>query len=125
MNKLIVLILLSCFYSCSSHPPIDINKPESRDTIRLVFNDHKYHYRYCYQDLYKDSPHQDWPKFKITIKFEIIKSGKTNNVVINEKIPKALKNCIIEETLHLKFPRVEGSNKVEVKQPFNFYPKRN
>ena len=95
------------------------------DVIRRILREHIPQFRYCYQKEL-DRSSEDSVSGTIGLQFTIGASGHVSRAGISNrtKLPGHVKNCVVRVLRGIQFPRPMGGGTVEVKQPFNFYPKR-
>lgn len=95
------------------------------DVIRRILRDNIPFFRSCYQ---KELDRNSSSRVSGTIKlvFSIGASGHVSRAGVDGRtklVPK-VKKCVVGVLRGIKFPRPLGGGTVDVKQPFNFYPKR-
>ncbi|MEX1100023.1 MAG: AgmX/PglI C-terminal domain-containing protein, partial [Bacteriovoracaceae bacterium] len=95
------------------------------DVIRRILREHIPQFRYCYQKEL-DRANDDQVSGTIGLLFTIGASGHVSKAGISNRSGLAghVKNCVVRVLRGIQFPRPLGGGTVEVKQPFNFYPKR-
>lgn len=95
------------------------------DTIRRILIEHIPQFRYCYQkqlDAAASSFHG-----VVKMNFDIGASGHVAKAAVEattEGMPDDVRGCVRDVLMGIKFPAPQGGGTVEVRQPFNFYPKR-
>ncbi len=94
------------------------------DVIRRILREHIPQFRYCYQ---KELDRNAAKKVQGTIRllFTIGASGHVARAGVDgrTRLPKDVKRCVVGVLNGIQFPRPLGGGTVDVKQPFNFYPK--
>ena len=95
------------------------------DVIRRILRDHIPFFRSCYQKELDRNTGRDISG-TIRLDFTIGASGHVANAGVDGRsgLPSNVKRCAIGVLRGIKFPRPMGGGTVDVKQPFNFYPKR-
>lgn len=95
------------------------------DIIRKILRDNIPFFRSCYQ---KELDARGGSKISGTIRlvFSIGASGHVSRAGVDgrTKLPIPVKRCVVNVLRGIKFPRPMGGGTVDVKQPFNFMPKR-
>ncbi len=95
------------------------------DVIRRILRDNIPFFRSCYQ---KELDRSSSSNVSGTIKldFTIGASGHVSRAGVDgsSRLPANVKRCVIGVLRGIKFPKPMGGGTVDVKQPFNFYPKR-
>lgn len=95
------------------------------DIIRKILRDNIPFFRSCYQ---KELDARGGKNISGTIRliFTIGASGHVSRAGVDgrTKLPVPVKKCVINVLRGIKFPRPLGGGTVDVKQPFNFMPKR-
>ena len=95
------------------------------DVIRRILRENIPQFRYCYQKELDRSQSRDISGM-IRLVFTIGASGHVSRAGIDgrTKLPRYVKKCVVGVLRGIQFPRPLGGGTVDVKQPFNFYPKR-
>ena len=95
------------------------------DVIRRILREHIPQFRYCYQKEL-DRASNDNLSGTIGLQFTIGASGHVSRAGLSgrTRLPGPVKRCVVNVLRGIQFPRPLGGGTVEVKQPFNFYPKR-
>jgi outer membrane biosynthesis protein TonB len=95
------------------------------DVIRRILREHIPQFRYCYQKELDRSSNRDISGM-IRLLFTIGASGHVSRAGVDgrTKLPSHVKKCVVGVLRGIQFPRPMGGGTVDVKQPFNFYPKR-
>ncbi len=95
------------------------------DVIRRILRDHIPFFRSCYQKELDRNTGRDISG-TIRLDFTIGASGHVANAGVDGRsgLPSNVKRCVVGVLRGIKFPRPMGGGTVDVKQPFNFYPKR-
>ncbi len=122
VNKSSVLILLIQFilYSCATnYEPIDVKTDNGKDIIKSVLLESRFEYKICYEQHLFD----EGSKINgiIKTKFEIVKDGSVSRVEVNGLDDTELKKCLIDKLRNTKFPSLKNTDRLEVKQDFNFF----
>jgi pSer/pThr/pTyr-binding forkhead associated (FHA) protein/outer membrane biosynthesis protein TonB len=95
------------------------------DVIRRILRDNIPFFRSCYQ---KELDSNSGRNVSGTIRlvFSIGASGHVSRAGVDgrTKLTPKVKRCVVGVLKGIKFPRPLGGGTVDVKQPFNFYPKR-
>jgi len=95
------------------------------DVIRRILRDNIPFFRSCYQ---KELDTRSGSDVSGTIKlvFTIGASGHVSRAGVDgqTRLPGSVKGCVINVLRGIKFPQPMGGGTVDVKQPFNFLPKR-
>ena len=95
------------------------------DIIRKILRDNIPFFRSCYQkELDRNSSLN--VSGKIRLLFTIGASGHVSAAGVDgrTRLPARVKKCVVGVLRGIKFPSPPGGGTVDVKQPFNFYPKR-
>lgn len=92
--------------------------------IRDILMQYLSQFRYCYQKELERTG-EDTVSGVVFMQFSINGSGNVKNEKVSgdSKIPQPVKNCVAGVLRDIQFPSPKGGGNVEVKQPFNFYPK--
>jgi hypothetical protein len=95
------------------------------DVIRRILRDNIPFFRSCYQKEL-DKSNANRVSGTIRLLFTIGASGHVSRAGIDgrTKLPVKVKRCVVGVLKGIRFPRPLGGGTVDVKQPFNFYPKR-
>ena len=95
------------------------------DVIRRILREHIPQFRYCYQKEL-DRGRQNTLSGTIGLQFTIGASGHVSRAGVSKRtgLPASVKSCVVRVLRGIQFPSPLGGGTVEVKQPFNFYPKR-
>lgn len=95
------------------------------DVIRRILREHIPQFRYCYQKEL-DRGGQNALSGTIGLQFTIGASGHVSRAGVSNRtnLPAGVKGCVVRVLRGIQFPSPLGGGTVEVKQPFNFYPKR-
>ena len=95
------------------------------DVIRRILREHIPQFRYCYQKELDRSANTNISGM-IRLLFTIGASGHVSRAGVDgqTKLPARVKGCVVGVLRGIQFPRPLGGGTVDVKQPFNFYPKR-
>jgi hypothetical protein len=95
------------------------------DVIRRILRDNIPRFRSCYQRELDRNSNKDISGM-IRMVFTIGASGYVARAGVdgNSRLPARVKGCVINVLKGIEFPRPMGGGTVDVKQPFNFYPKR-
>jgi pSer/pThr/pTyr-binding forkhead associated (FHA) protein/outer membrane biosynthesis protein TonB len=95
------------------------------DVIRRILRDNIPFFRSCYQKELDRNAGAD-VSGTIRLVFTIGASGHVSRAGIDGRtaLPVKVKRCVIGVLRGIQFPRPMGGGTVDVKQPFNFYPKR-
>jgi len=94
------------------------------DVIRRILREHIPQFRYCYQkELDRNASKR--VTGTISLLFTIGASGHVSRAGVagRTKLPTHVKRCVVGVLNGIQFPRPLGGGTVDVKQPFNFYPK--
>lgn len=93
------------------------------DVIRRILLDHLPQFRYCYQRELERTGND--LSGVIRLDFTIGASGHVSNAGVDggSNLPGDVKKCVVGVLRGITFPEPMGGGTVEVKQPFNFYPK--
>lgn len=94
------------------------------DVIRRILREHIPQFRYCYQK--ELDAGRDNVSGTIGLQFTIGASGHVSKAGVSNqtRLPGHVKRCVVNVLRGIQFPSPIGGGTVEVKQPFNFYPKR-
>jgi outer membrane biosynthesis protein TonB len=95
------------------------------DVIRRILREHIPQFRYCYQKELDRKAGRD-VSGTIGLIFTIGASGSVSKAGVDQTsgLPGNVKKCVVRVLKGIRFPRPLGGGKVDVKQPFNFMPKR-
>ncbi|MFT6631684.1 MAG: outer membrane biosynthesis protein TonB [Bacteriovoracaceae bacterium] len=95
------------------------------DVIRRILRDNIPFFRSCYQKELDRNTGKDISG-TIRLVFSIGASGHVSRAGVDGRTPLTpkVKRCVVGVLKGIKFPRPLGGGTVDVKQPFNFYPKR-
>ena len=95
------------------------------DVIRRILREHIPQFRYCYQKELDRKAGRD-VSGTIGLVFTIGASGSVSKAGVDQTsgLPGNVKKCVVRVLKGIRFPRPLGGGKVDVKQPFNFMPKR-
>ncbi|MCO4755787.1 MAG: FHA domain-containing protein [Bacteriovoracaceae bacterium] len=95
------------------------------DVIRRILREHIPQFRYCYQKEL-DRGNRKTLSGTIGLQFTIGASGHVSRAGVSNRtqLPSNVKRCVVNVLRGIQFPSPLGGGTVEVKQPFNFYPKR-
>jgi len=95
------------------------------DVIRRILREHIPQFRYCYQKELDRRAGRD-VSGTIGLIFTIGASGSVSKAGVDQTsgLPGTVKKCVVRVLKGIRFPRPLGGGKVDVKQPFNFMPKR-
>lgn len=95
------------------------------DVIRRILREHIPQFRYCYQKELDRSASESLSG-TIGLQFTIGASGHVSRAGVSSqtRLPSNVKKCVVRVLRGIQFPSPLGGGTVEVKQPFNFYPKR-
>ncbi len=95
------------------------------DVIRRILREHIPQFRYCYQRELDRNAGKD-VSGTIGLNFTIGASGSVSKAGVGQRsgLPGHVKKCVVRVLRGIRFPRPLGGGKVDVKQPFNFMPKR-
>lgn len=95
------------------------------DVIRRILREHIPQFRYCYQKELDRNAGRDISG-TIGLIFTIGASGHVSKagVASGSGLPGDVRGCVVRVLRGIKFPRPMGGGTVDVKQPFNFMPKR-
>jgi pSer/pThr/pTyr-binding forkhead associated (FHA) protein len=95
------------------------------DVIRRILREHIPQFRYCYQKELDRKAGRD-VSGTIGLVFTIGASGSVSKAGVDQSsnLPGTVKQCVVRVLKGIRFPRPLGGGKVDVKQPFNFMPKR-
>jgi outer membrane biosynthesis protein TonB len=95
------------------------------DVIRRILREHIPQFRYCYQKELDRKAGKD-VSGTIGLVFTIGASGSVSRAGVDQTsgLPGHVKKCVVRVLRGIRFPRPLGGGKVDVKQPFNFMPKR-
>lgn len=95
------------------------------DVIRRILREHIPQFRYCYQKELDRSASRDISGM-IRLLFTIGASGHVSRAGVDgsTSLPGHVKKCVVGVLRGIQFPRPMGGGTVDVKQPFNFYPKK-
>tara|TARA_Y100000768_G_scaffold388607_1_gene385559 strand:+ start:4752 stop:6776 length:2025 start_codon:yes stop_codon:yes gene_type:complete len=94
------------------------------DVIRRILREHIPQFRSCYQkELNRNSANISG---QIRLVFTIGASGAVSRAGVdgNSSLPGNVRGCVVNVLRGIQFPSPLGGGTVDVKQPFNFYPKR-
>ncbi len=94
------------------------------DVIRRILRDHIGQFRYCYQKELDASGNRSMQGL-IKLDFVIGATGNVTNASVDDSsnLPGNVKRCVVNVLRGIRFPAPESGGTVEVRQPFNFYPK--
>jgi hypothetical protein len=93
--------------------------------IRDILLNHLPQFRYCYQKVLDHSERVFHGVIRMN--FIIAASGHVARAGIESakaSMPGEVKRCVVRVLRGIRFPEPRGGGRVEVNQPFNFYPKR-
>lgn len=93
------------------------------DVIRQILIANIPQFRGCYQsELNRQNRAFDG---RVLLNFVIGASGYVSKATVGSMstLPVPVKNCVVNVLKGIKFPKPLGGGRVEVKQPFNFYPR--
>lgn len=95
------------------------------DVIRRILREHIPQFRYCYQKELDRNASKD-VSGTIGLVFTIGASGSVSKAGVDQttSLPGHVKTCVVRVLRGIRFPRPLGGGTVDVKQPFNFMPKR-
>ncbi len=95
------------------------------DVIRRILRDNIPFFRACYQKEL-DKTNAKNVAGTIRLLFTIGSSGHVSRAGVDgqTRLPAKVKGCVVGVLRGIKFPAPMGGGTVDVKQPFNFYPKR-
>ena len=95
------------------------------DVIRRILRDNIPFFRSCYQKGLNRNTGQDISG-TIRLVFSIGSSGYVSRAGVDgrTRLPARVKSCVVGVLRGIKFPRPLGGGTVDVKQPFNFFPKK-
>jgi outer membrane biosynthesis protein TonB len=95
------------------------------DVIRRILREHIPQFRYCYQKELDRNAGKD-VSGTIGLVFTIGASGHVSKAGVSQtsNLPGHVRRCVVGVLRGIKFPRPMGGGTVDVKQPFNFMPKR-
>lgn len=95
------------------------------DVIRRILREHIPQFRSCYQKELNRNRSQDISG-TIRLVFTIGASGAVSRAGVDgrTRLPGNVKGCVVNVLRGIQFPSPMGGGTVDVKQPFNFYPKR-
>lgn len=95
------------------------------DVIRRILREHIPQFRYCYQKELDRKAGKDISG-TIGLLFTIGASGHVSKAGVSRStnLPGHVKGCVVRVLRGIQFPRPMGGGTVDVKQPFNFMPKR-
>lgn len=95
------------------------------DVIRRILRDNIPFFRSCYQKELDRNTGKDISG-TIRLVFSIGASGHVSRAGVDgsTRLTPKVKRCVVGVLKGIKFPRPLGGGTVDVKQPFNFYPKR-
>ena len=95
------------------------------DVIRRILREHIPQFRSCYQKELNKNTGRDISG-SIRLVFTIGASGSVSRAGVDgrTKLPGRVKGCVVNVLRGIQFPSPLGGGTVDVKQPFNFYPKR-
>jgi hypothetical protein len=131
MDFLKLLIILVFITSCSTTRTRIFKKLDAvdyktnpNDYIGKKLIESKDGFRDCYtQFLKRDS--DTTPSRKVTLAFRIDENGLVTRADTNNtSLSIGLKYCVLNVLRDIRFPPPKDGKGVDVKQPFNFYPKR-
>lgn len=93
------------------------------DTIRRILRQHIPDFRYCYQKEL-DRNAQQAVSGTVGLRFTIGASGHVTSAGLSREsnLPSHVKSCVVRVLRGIQFPSPRGGGRVEVNQPFNFYP---
>jgi hypothetical protein len=122
------LFVFSIVLSCSTGGQVSQSSKSTNgainpDIIRKVLINNIPQFRLCYQaELGRvQSGHVS---SSLRLLFTITSNGSVEESAVDQTTMSYLaKNCIVDALSKIKFPEMIGGGSVEVKQPFNFYPK--
>lgn len=95
------------------------------DVIRRILRDNIPFFRSCYQKELNKNNAKDISG-TIRLVFTIGSSGHVSRAGVDgrTRLPGNVKKCVVRVLRGIKFPQPMGGGTVDVKQPFNFYPKK-
>jgi len=95
------------------------------DVIRRILREHIPQFRSCYQKELNRNTGRDISG-SIRLVFTIGASGSVSRAGVDgtTQLPANVKGCVVNVLRGIQFPSPMGGGTVDVKQPFNFYPKR-
>jgi len=95
------------------------------DVIRRILRDNIPFFRSCYQKELNANPGRDISG-TIRLVFTIGASGHVSRAGVDgrTRLPRDVKKCVVRTLRGIKFPKPMGGGTVDVKQPFNFFPKK-
>lgn len=95
------------------------------DVIRRILREHIPQFRSCYQKELNRNSGRDISG-SIRLVFTIGASGSVSRAGVDgrTRLPRRVKGCVVNVLRGIQFPSPLGGGTVDVKQPFNFYPKR-
>lgn len=95
------------------------------DVIRRILRNHIPQFRGCYQRELDRNSRKD-VSGSIRLVFTIGASGAVRRAGVDGRtvLPAKVKRCVVSVLRGIQFPSPMGGGTVDVKQPFNFYPKR-
>lgn len=95
------------------------------DVIRRILRENIPQFRSCYQRELNRNNSKDISG-SIRLVFTIAASGSVSNAGVDGQtaLPANVKSCVVGVLRGIQFPSPMGGGTVDVKQPFNFYPKR-
>ncbi len=95
------------------------------DIIRRILREHIPQFRYCYQKELDRKAGRDISG-TIGLAFTIGASGHVSKAGVSRSsnLPGHVRKCVVRVLRGIQFPRPMGGGTVDVKQPFNFMPKR-
>lgn len=95
------------------------------DVIRRILRENIPQFRYCYQKELDQNASKD-VSGTIGLVFTIGASGTVSKAGVDQSsnLPGHVKSCVVRVLRGIRFPRPLGGGTVDVKQPFNFMPKR-
>jgi hypothetical protein len=126
---------MSTLISCSSHESVGNGKSIKSSTIvmgmidpdiiRNILRKNTPKFKYCYQKELDRSSSKDASN-RIRLLFTISTSGSVSRAEIEggSRLSSHVKDCFIDTLRAIQFPRPKDGGTVDVKQPFNFYPKQ-
>lgn len=93
--------------------------------ISKILRDHIPQFRYCYQNALDKNGNQGSFEGVMNFNFLINREGRVENVNLTSKdeLPGAVKSCVTNIVLGLRFPQPRGGGVVQINQPINFYSK--
>lgn len=95
------------------------------DVIRRILREHLPQFRYCYQKELDKTANKNLSGI-IKLIFTIGATGHVSKAGVGSgsQFPGHVKRCVVNVLRGIKFPRPLGGGTVDVRQPFNFFPKK-